>query len=180
MIVRPERAGDAEGIRSVICAAFGTARQAGRLPDSASDASADPPEADLVDWLRADEGWIPELALVGCRDDRILGYCLTTRAYVDDTPALGLGPIGVLPEHQGQGVARALIRQTILTAHAAGESLICLLGEPNLYSKFAFFDAARVGVLAPDPAWGAYFQALVLDPAHPRGSFRYAEPFGRL
>lgn len=176
MIVRPETAADVDPVRQVIAAAFAEVDRARSSVDSAGT----PVEVDLVERLRADEGWIPELALVACIDDQIVGHCVTTRAQVDGSPVLGLGPISVLPRCQRQGVGRALIRRTIITAHAAGERLICLLGNPDLYSKFAFFDAAGVGVNPPDPTWGAHFQALVLDPEHPRGTFSYAEPFNRL
>lgn len=102
-----------------------------------------------------------------------------TRGDVDGAPALGLGPIGVVPDRQGGRVGTALMPAVIAAAEALGETLICLLGEPAFYGRFGFVDAASVGVTAPDPAWGAYFQARPLA-GHPRGSFTYAAPFGAL
>ena len=174
--VRPERPGDAEAIRAVTAAAF-TGIEHSAPP---VDESGDPGEATLVEWLRADAGFLPPLSLVAEIDGEIVGHSITTRGYVDGAPALGLGPISVHPDRQRAGVGRALMRQTILSADAAGETLICLLGDPVYYSRFAFVDAASIGVHAPDPEWGPYFQALVLDAAHPRGRFEYAPPFARL
>ena len=55
-------------------------------------------------------------------------------------------------------------------AQARDETLVGLLGEPAYYGRFGFVAAAELGVAAPDPAWGPYFQVL---PAHrPSASWR--------
>ena len=67
-------------------------------------------------------------------------------------------------------------------AQALGEPVVVLLGDPAYYSRFGFGPASDLGVLAPDPQWGDFFQALALGPREdvPAGTFRYAEPFDRL
>ena len=65
------------------------------------------------------------------------------------------------------------------TADAAGEPLIALLGDQRFYGRFGFVEASRMGILAPDPAWGAHFQVRMLTncPSSIAGTFRYATPF---
>jgi len=174
--IRTENAADAAAVRAVVSAAFASAEHAAPPLDDTGD----PGEAVLVEWLRADPGWIPDLALVALVDDRVVGHAVCTRGHVGDVPVLGLGPVSVAPDLQGQGIGAALMRALIDGARARSESLIGLLGEPGYYARFGFRPATELGVLAPDPAWGDYFQALALTGSAPRGAFTYAEPFARL
>jgi len=59
-------------------------------------------------------------------------------------------------------------------------AVVGLLGEPDYYRRFGFLAANEPGVLSPEPAWGAYFQARRLVEDAPLGTFRYAEPFNQL
>ena len=104
---------------------------------------------------------------------------VTTRGFVGDLPALGLGPIGVLPSHQHQGVGLALMYATIGAAEALGEALIALLGSPDYYGRFGFVTSTTIGVTAPEPAWGKHFQVRTLTTYRSdiRGRFTYASPF---
>lgn len=165
--VRRSRRGDTEPVRAVHRAAF--ARGTG-----------DPVEVGLVDALRADAGWLPHLSLVAVVDGRLVGHVVATRATVDGVPALGVGPLGVLPAFQGRGVGTALMYALLGAALAREETLVALLGEPAFYGRFGFVAAAELGVQAPDPAWGPYFQALSLTGSAPSGTFRYAAPFDGL
>ena len=173
MIIRRERPGDQSSARAVQVAAF-----AGAAPEGE-----EPVEASLLDELRRDAGWVPELSLVAELDGEVVGHVVCTRGTVgaDRRPALGLGPIGILPEHQGSGIGSALVHAVVAVAEAREESLVALLGEPAYYGRFGFVPASDVGVEAPDPSWGEYFQVRVLDPsAVVAGPFVYAEPFSRL
>ena len=93
---------------------------------------------------------------------------------------LGLGPLGVRPDRQRSGVGTALVHALLAVAEAADERLVTLLGSPDYYGRFGFVAAAELGITAPDPAWGAYFQARHLNGPPISGAFRYAEPFTRL
>ena len=57
--------------------------------------------------------------------------------------------------------------------------MIVLLGSPDFYGRFGFVAASWVGIDAPDPAWGRYFQVLPLAAHDARmvGRFRYPAPF---
>jgi len=171
VIVRREAAADVSATRAVQVAAF-----------QKQDANDEPAEARLLDALRVCDGWLPGLSIVAELDDTVVGHVVTTRGFVGDTPVLGLGPIGVLPSHQGRGIGLALMHASIGAADALGEPLIALLGSPGYYSRFGFVASTTVGVSAPDPAWGPAFQVrtLTMHRAEIRGRFAYAGPFDEM
>jgi putative acetyltransferase len=166
VLIRREQPGDVDAIHTVHLGAFDTSL-----------------EADLVRALRADPGWLPELSLVAEPDDeatdQLVGHVVCTRAHLDGRPALGLGPLGVLPAHQRSGVGTALMHAVLAAADALGEPVVVLLGHSTYYPRFGFRPAARFGIEPPDPAWGDHFQARPLTTYTPglRGAFRYAAPF---
>ena len=171
MLIRREKPQDADTIGAIITAAFR------RAPDAP-----EPPETELVKRLRADDGWLPRLSLVAVADDGLLGHVVCTRGYLDDQPALGLGPISVLPDQQRAGIGHALMHSVLGAADATDEPLVCLLGDPAFYRRFGFAVASTLGILAPDPDWGGHFQARTLSACPPglTGTFRYASPFAEL
>jgi putative acetyltransferase len=169
--IRPERQGDEPAIRHVHAEAF-------RSREAPAD---EPPEVGLVDGLRRSAAWIPELSMVAVVDDAVVGHVVTTRAHVEGDPALVLGPIGVLPSHQGAGVGSALMEATIEVADHIGEPLIVLLGSTDYYPRFGFVPAAAIGIIAPHPEWGDNLQALPLHAYHPfAGPVRFPPPFDEL
>ena len=165
-------------IRAVTAAAFsGVEHSAPPIePDGA------PGEATLAGWLREDPGWIPELSLVAVADGEVVGHAVATRGTLAGRPALGLGPVSVSPARQRDGVGSALMHAILGAADAMGEPLVVLLGSPAYYGRFGFVPASTLGIEAPEPAWGDYFQARPLAAYEPglRGPFHYAAPFDRL
>jgi putative acetyltransferase len=139
-------------------------------------------EADLVKALRADEGWLPALSLVAEAAGSVVGHVVCTRGHVDAAPALGLGPLGVLPAEQRRGVGAALMHAVLAAADALDEPIVVLLGHKDYYPRFGFAPAQAQGILPPDPAWGDHFQARPLTAYTPslRGRFAYATPFSEL
>jgi putative acetyltransferase len=177
VLIRRETPADIPAIRAVTAAAFrGAAHSAPPV-----EPGGDPGEATLVGWLRDDPGWIPELSLVATDAGAVVGHVVCTRGMLGETPALGLGPLSVSPERQGAGVGSALMHAVLGAADALGEPVVVLVGEPAFYGRFGFVPADGLGITAPDPQWGAYFQARPLTAHRPdlRGTFRYAAPFDR-
>ncbi|MBU7598617.1 N-acetyltransferase [Streptomyces sp. P38-E01] len=175
MLLRREAPTDLPEVRALTAAAFATI--------GGNENREVPVEVPLLDALRDCEGWIPELSLVAVdAEDRPIGHVVCTRADVDGVPALGLGPLGVAPEHQRGGVGSALVHAVVAAAEARGETLVALLGEPAFYGRFGFRVSTADGVTAPEAEWGAYFQtrALSANGPAPQGRFRYAGPFGEL
>lgn len=177
MIVRRERPADHDAVRALHRAAFARdpATGAERAPE-------DVVEPRLVDDLREDAGFLPHLSLVAVADDAVAGHVIATRGWLEPigAPVLGLGPLGVLPAAQGRGIGSVLVHALLAVAEAAGESSVALLGAPAYYGRFGFRAAAELGIAAPEPSWGAHFQARWLAAPGPGGTFRYAEPFQRL
>jgi putative acetyltransferase len=175
--IRCELPNDIDEIASVVAAAFVLADHSA----PPTRVGGPPGEVDLVTWLRGDVGWLPDLSLIATSGEQIIGHVVATRAHVDGAPALGLGPLSVRPDRQREGVGAMLVRDLLLRAGAAGETLVALLGDPAYYARFGFVPARERGVESPDPAWGDYFQARALGTGdHPIGHFAYAEPFNRL
>jgi putative acetyltransferase len=175
MLIRQELATDLDAIEAIHLAAF-----ASSYPDG------EPVEAALVRALRTDPGWVPALSLVA--EDRadgsgvVVGHVVCTVGTVDATPALGLGPLGVLPDRQTAGVGSALVHAVIGAADALGYPVVVLLGHPGYYPRFGFGPASALGIEPTEPAWGDHFQARRLAAWTPelRGTFRYAAPFDDL
>lgn len=171
--IRPETPADHDAVRDVHLIAFA---EADGRPDDEREAV----EAGLTDRLREGPWYLPELSLVAEEGGRVVGHVICTRADVGGERALGLGPIGVLPDAQNAGIGSALVNAAVAVARDRDERLIGLLGDPNFYGRFGIVDSRTVGVEAPDPMWGVHFQVLALDGDAPRGTFRYATPFDEL
>ncbi len=163
MTIRPEQAGDEAAIHALQRAAFGTSTI----------------EAEIVDKLRAAGDLV--ISLVAADGDAIVGHVALSKAKVEEHEALGLGPIGVLPERQDEGIGAALMEAAIAEARTTHYALIALLGHPAYYPRFGFRPAEPTyGITsaydAPPKAW----MALALPAYTPavRGRFRYAPAFG--
>ncbi|WP_274556218.1 GNAT family N-acetyltransferase [Streptomyces spiramyceticus] len=161
---RAETSADIPAVREIVLAAFETAL-----------------EADLVDALRTDSSWIDGLSIVATdQDGKLVGHALLTRCHIDDTPALCLAPVSVLPEYQKTGAGSAAIRTALQAAKDMGEYFVTVLGHPAYYPRFGFTRASAHGIGlsidVPDEA----MMALTLDADHPlpSGTVRYAAPFG--
>jgi putative acetyltransferase len=168
---------DVGSIRSLTAAAFASASHSAPSVDDTGD----PGEAALVVWLLDDPTALPQLSLVVEHHGRLVGHVIGSRGYVDDAPAVGVGPVSVHPEHQGKGIGSALMYGVLGAAQALDEPVAVLLGSPDYYARFGFGPASAVNIAAPEPEWGDFFQAVVLGTGPvPGGRFRYSEPFDRL
>ena len=154
--VRREASHDISGIRRAHNLAFG------------GDTAVLTWEARLVEDLRGGPSWIPALSIVAEVDGTIVGHVLATRGRLehsgpaDPVRALGLAPVGVLPDYQALGIGTKMIYALLGAAGALDEDLVCLLGDPRYYSRFGFVLASTLRIAPPHPAWEAHFQALPL------------------
>lgn len=173
MFLRREQPSDLDAVRRVVAAAFA------RDPRTGLRVQGEPGEVRLLDRLRDSDAWIPPLSWVAVDGDEVVGYAVCTRAQVDSTAVVGLGPIGVEPDRQRAGIGSALVHALLGAADVLDVPLIGLLGDPGYYGRFGFRPSTDHAVLPPDSDWGPYFQARVLS-AHDeglRGTFRYARAF---
>jgi putative acetyltransferase len=162
--IRPEKEEDAPGIRDVNRLAFGREQ-----------------EAWLVDELRGKR--YAALSLVAVENGRIVGHVMLSEAGIrteeGTVDALALGPVGVIPDRQGEGSGSALIRDALGRCAAAGHGIVVLLGHPGYYPRFGF--SADLAKNLSSPYSGEAFMALELVPgalAGVFGEFAFAPPFG--
>ncbi|TDV52192.1 putative acetyltransferase [Actinophytocola oryzae] len=139
-------------------------------------------EATLVTALRASTAWLPPLSLVTEKDGEVVGHVVCTRAHIANKPTLGLGPLGVQPGNQNQGVGTALMHAVLAAADALNEPVVVLLGHTDYYPRFGFRPASTYDITPPDPSWAAHFQARPLSTYDTsiKGAFAYAPPFNDL
>lgn len=162
--VRSEVLCDTEAVHSVTISAFCTDK-----------------EAELLASLRQDPLWLPGLSVVAENSAGVvIGHAVFSRCFIDDAPALFLGPVSVSPSYQNQGVGSALVRELIERARDIGEEHLALVGHENYYPRFGFQRASQHGVYlaidVPDEA----IMVMTLNPEHPlpKGIIRAASAFG--
>jgi putative acetyltransferase len=168
VIIRPEAAADFDAIRVVVAAAF------------KSDV-----EAKLVDDIRADACYRPELSLVAEDDGVVVGHVMidgcTLRDGDADRPIVMLSPLAVTPDRQKDGIGGALVREACRLADAAGQPIVILEGSPLYYPRFGFVDARTLGITIHLPDWapkeaGQAMKLSSYDPAYV-GEVVYPPPF---
>ncbi len=103
-------------------------------------------EADLVDRLRL--SCPDQTSLVAVAGDQVIGHILFTPAiieYTDESKVIGMGlaPLAVLPEFQGQGAGSALIQAGLDQLRELKQAYVIVLGQPDYYSRFGFEPAYR-------------------------------------
>ena len=147
LTVRDEEPGDHDAVFAVEEAAFGR-----------------PEEARLVDSLRGSVA--PALSLVAERDGWLVGHAFFSPVTIEGPrpgpPAGALGPIGVDPARQRDGIGSALVCAGLAHAPTLGWRVIFLLGSPDYYARFGFTLAAPRGLRYESPAFDAGFQVLEL------------------
>ena len=140
----------------------------------------------LVDDLRARLSREAGLSLVAEARGLVVGHAMFSAGLVDAPVQLVavevLGPIGVRPDAQGNGVATALIRRGLEILSARQVPAVFLEGDPGFYSRLGFMPAGTLGfrkpsLRIPDPA----FQVITLPAYEPwmTGTLVYPEPFWR-
>ncbi|CAA9388234.1 MAG: hypothetical protein AVDCRST_MAG22-418 [uncultured Rubrobacteraceae bacterium] len=137
-------------------------------------------EVRLADDLR--DGGCATFSLVAQREGRLIGHIMFSEAVIrtetGEVGALALGPVGVVPEHQGRDVGSALIREGLDRCAQAGHRIVVLFGYPGYYPRFGF-SAERAGDLSSAYS-GEAFMALELVPdalSGVAGEFEFAPPF---
>ena len=129
-------------------------------------------------WAEGDA--IAEFSFTALTDDGgVVGHVTASQATVAADPVVAVGPIGVLPDHQGAGIGSSLMGALLDAADAADVPLIVLLGAPQYYSRFGFRPAESLGVIPPEREWGEAFQARPLTAYEDSlaGRFQYASAF---
>jgi putative acetyltransferase len=87
----------------------------------------------------------------------------------------GLGPVSVWPDHQRQGVGKALISEGLSRLKALDAQGCCLVGHPGYYKQFGF---ENVPGLVHEGVPPEVFFAFAFGGHRPQGHVRFHEAFG--
>lgn len=105
-------------------------------------------EARLVDLLRLHNKAV--VSLIAEFNDKVVGHVLFSPVELiangNIQYGLGLAPVSVLPEHQGQGIGKDLITKGLDIIREQNHPFIVVLGNPNYYSRFGFTKASDSNV----------------------------------
>jgi putative acetyltransferase len=150
IIIRPETKADYETIRKVNKKAFKGKN-----------------ESKLVDAVREEDGFIPELSLVAVKDGAVVGHILFSPVVIKgaaEIPALALAPMSVFPEFQNQGIGTAMVKHGLAECRRLGHKLVVLVGHEEFYPRFGFVPAGAKGLVLPFEAPPEVFMVLELAP----------------
>jgi len=154
-LLRAQRPGDREAVRTLLDEAFGR-----------------PEVADLAEALRASSAGAAGHAYVADVNGEVVGHTQLSRCWVDAPDRLVevpvLSPLAVAAHHRRSGVGTALVRHALAAAEAAGAPAVFLEGDPDYYSRLGFVAGSTHGFTAPSariPA--AAFQVYLLPTYEP-------------
>lgn len=116
------------------------------------------------------------LSLIYENEQGIVGHIAFSPVKINDQESnwFGLGPVSVLPEHQGKGIGSALIHEGISQIKTFNADGIVLLGEPEYYSRFGFANDPKL-TLQGVPA--EYFMIKAFTSEIPEGEVNYHPAF---
>ena len=105
----------------------------------------------VLNQLRNDEAFVPELNFVMEKDGRLIGQNMFMRAAIkaddgSDLPIMTMGPICISPELQGQGYGKILLDYSLEKAAELGCGALCFEGNINFYGKSGFTYASEFGI----------------------------------
>ena len=119
----------------------------------------------VLNQLRNDDAFIPELDFVMEKDGKIIGQNMFMHAVIkaDDgryIPIVTMGPICITNELKRQGYGKILLDYSLEKATEMGFGAICFEGNINFYGKSGFTYASEFGLRyhdLPDDADASFF-----------------------
>jgi putative acetyltransferase len=162
IVIRNEMDDDVSTITEVTIAAFNTL------------AISNHTEQFIIEALRAADALT--VSLVAEVNGRVIGHIAFSPVTMSDgTPNwYGLGPVSVLPEHQRQGIGKALIWEGLSRLKDLNARGCCLVGHPDYYKKFGFKNIS--GLMLEGVPQDVFF-ALSFDGRTPQGTVTFQEGF---
>ncbi|WP_282674091.1 GNAT family N-acetyltransferase [Lactococcus cremoris] len=110
-------------------------------------------EAELVDKIRNEEGYIKDLEIVAFEDGKITGQGLLSEVSIvnqsQSFKGLVLAPLDVLPAYQGKGIGAAILLELEKRAKILDYSFISILGHESYYPRFGYVPASQYQIQAP-------------------------------
>ncbi|MBQ7005049.1 MAG: N-acetyltransferase [Clostridia bacterium] len=141
----------------------------------------------VLNQLRNDRAFVPELNFVMEKDGRIIGQNMFMNATVKaddgrDIPIVTMGPICVADELKRQGYGKMLLDYSLEKAAEMGFGAICFEGNIGFYGKSGFTYASEFGIRyhgLPEGADASFFLCKELVPGYLEGvTGEYAPPDG--
>ena len=141
----------------------------------------------VLNQLRNDKEFVPELNFVMEKDGRLIGQNMFMRAAIkaddgSDLPIMTMGLICISPELQGQGYGKRLLDYSLEKAAEFGCGALCFEGNINFYGKSGFTYASEFGIRyhgLPEGADASFFLCKELKKGYLDGiSGEYTPPKG--
>lgn len=141
----------------------------------------------LLNRLRSNPDFLPELDFVMEKDGRIIGQNIFVKASIKaddgrDISIMTMGPICITPEFRHRGYGKALLDYSLEKAAELGCGAVCLEGNINFYGKSGFTFASEYGIRyhgLPEGADASFFLCKELKPRYFKDiTGEYATPQG--
>ena len=141
----------------------------------------------VINQLRNDPAFVPELDFVMEKDGRIIGQNMFMRAAItaDDgrkIPIMTMGPICIANDMKRKGYGKRLLDYSIERAAQLGCGALCFEGNIAVYGKSGFTFASEFGIRyhgLPQDADASFFLCRELIPGYLDGvTGEYAPPQG--
>ena len=141
----------------------------------------------VLNQLRNDKAFVPELDFVMERDGQLIGQNMFMRANIKaddgrDIPIMTMGPICITPELKRQGFGKKLLDYSLNKAAELGCGALCFEGNINFYGKSGFTFASEFGIRyhdLPEDADASFFLCKELIPGYLNGvTGEYTPPQG--
>ena len=119
----------------------------------------------VLNQLRNDEAFVPELDFVMEKDNRLIGHNMFMKAIIKandgrDIPIMTMGPICIIPEFKRHGYGKILLDYSLNKAAELGCGALCFEGNINFYEKSGFTYAKDFGIRyhdLPDDVDSSFF-----------------------
>ncbi len=141
----------------------------------------------VLNQLRNDEAFVPELDFVMEKDGVIIGQNIFMRAVIKaddgrDIPIMTMGPICIAPELKRQGYGKILLGYSLEKAKEMGCGALCFEGNIDFYGRSGFKYASEYGIRyhgLPEGEDASFFLCRELTEGYLDGiSGEYATPAG--
>ena len=159
-IIRLERKEEQREVETLIREAFWNVYRPGCL------------EHYVINQLRSDEAFVPELNFVMEKDGQIIGQNMFMHAEIkaDDgrnIPIMTMGPICITPQLKRKGWGKILLDYSLEKAAELGCGAVCFEGNIDFYGKSGFTYASEFGIRydgLPEGADASFFLCKELTP----------------
>jgi len=123
-------------------------------------------EGIIIESLRKNKNFVPELSIVAEKDEMIIGHILFFPVQIKSKDnsyrTVSLAPMAVLPEYQNQGVGGKLVKYGLEKCREKGYQSVIVLGHPEYYPRLGFEKASKWGIRPPFEAPDEAFMAIEL------------------